>query len=102
MKQLVMAAAIATVSSQSLALEAGDLAFTAFNADEDGWAVLVLTDLLPESTIFFSEQAWDPAAMAFLGGEARYTWSLDGAPISTSTGSGSCACCTTRRPSWPA
>ncbi len=85
MKLLVVAAAAATVSAHALALQAGDLAFTAFNADEDGWSVLLLADLAPGTTIYFSEQAWDPASMTFLGGEANYTWSLDTAGVARGT-----------------
>ena len=58
------------------ALQTGDVAFTAFNADEDGWALVALAEIAPGSTLFFTENAWDGGAGSFSGGEAYYTWTL--------------------------
>ncbi|MCB1957524.1 MAG: PEP-CTERM sorting domain-containing protein [Rhodocyclaceae bacterium] len=76
MTRIGVVALAATVSLNAYALDAGDLAFTAFNADEDGWSVVALADLAPGTTIFFSEQAWDGSLGTFVGGEASYTWTL--------------------------
>lgn len=72
----VAAAAVALSSSGAFALSVGDLAFTAFNADEDGWSVVALADIAPGSTIYFTENTWDATGGEFTGSEAFYTWDL--------------------------
>lgn len=60
----------------AFALGPGDLAFTAFNADEDGWALVALGQLPPGATVFLTENAWDGSAGRFVGGEAYYRWDI--------------------------
>lgn len=65
------------------ALGAGDIAFTAFNADEDGWAIVALTDLAADSTIYFTDSNWDGAA--FTSAEGFHTWQTGAAVIVAGT-----------------
>lgn len=55
------------------ALSAGDIAFTAFNADEDGWAIVALTDIAASSTIYFSDNTW--SGSGFANTEMAHAWS---------------------------
>lgn len=81
----VVAAAIALTSSGASALTGGDLAFTAFNADEDGWALVALADIASGSTIYFTENSWDPGVGGFTGSEAFYTWDLGADSVAAGT-----------------
>ena len=65
------------------ALEKGDIAFTAFNADEDGWAIVALTDLAANSTIYFTDSNWDGAA--FTSSEGFHTWQTGAGIIAAGT-----------------
>ncbi len=65
------------------ALGTGDIAFTAFNADEDGWAIVALTDLAANSTIHFTDSNWDGAA--FTSAEGFHTWQTGAAVIAAGT-----------------
>jgi len=56
------------------ALMAGDIAFTAFNADEDGWALTTLVDIAPNTTIYFSDNEWQSLSSNFNSGEAFFEW----------------------------
>jgi len=77
MRRSLFALVASLCGSSAMALDAGGLAFTAFNADEDGWAVVALTDIAAGSAIHFTERGWDGLSGQFLGGEASYTWLLD-------------------------
>ena len=65
------------------ALGAGDIAFTAFNADEDGWAIVALTDLGSHSTLYFSDSSWNGSA--FTSAEGFHTWDTGAAIITAGT-----------------
>lgn len=65
------------------ALGAGDIAFTAFNADEDGWAIVALTDLAANSTIYFTDSNWDGAT--FTSAEGFHTWQTGAGIIAAGT-----------------
>lgn len=45
MQKTFLALALATAALPSQALSTGEISFTAFNADEDGWAMVSLVDL---------------------------------------------------------
>ena len=45
-------AALTLVAAPAQAQVAGDLAFTAFNADEDGWAMVTFVDLAGHHGLF--------------------------------------------------
>lgn len=65
------------------ALMAGDIAFSAFNADEDGWAVVALTDLAAGSTIYFSDSNWNGSG--FGSAEGMHTWNTGASIIAAGT-----------------
>ena len=65
------------------ALGTGDIAFTAFNTDEDGWAVVALTDLAAGSTIYFTDSNWNGAA--FTSAEGFHTWQTGASVIAAGT-----------------
>ncbi|MEN9891062.1 MAG: hypothetical protein RLY78_1357 [Pseudomonadota bacterium] len=73
---LTLAAAVAaTLAAPAQALTTGDIAFTAFNGDEDGLAFVTFVDLAPGTTIWFSDNEWDGSA--FNTGESYTTWTSD-------------------------
>ncbi len=78
MKRNALLAALMVISSSANAtLRPGDLAFTAFNADEDGFALVALRDLSPYTTIYFSDNEWtggSPGVGSFNTGENTFAW----------------------------
>ena len=74
MRKTLCAGALLLATLNAHALEAGDIAFTAFNTDEDGWAIVALAELPVDSVIYFTENEWSGAALgaggAFNSGEA--------------------------------
>ncbi len=84
-KQLLAlaAAALATLSAQAVTLSAGDVAFTAFNADEDGLAFVTLVIIDPGTTIYFSDNEW--SGSAFNSGESYNQWTSGASAIAAGT-----------------
>lgn len=74
MKKQLLAGAIAAMAAfnASALATAGDLAFTTFNADEDGWAMVALTNITANSTVFFTDNEW--SGSAFNTGESYTRW----------------------------
>lgn len=54
LKQLTLALAAAAALPAS-ALTTGDFAFTAFNADEDGWSLVTFVDIAANTQVYFSD-----------------------------------------------
>ena len=85
MKRLSFLAALLAASGFSqAALQPGDIAFTSFNADEDGFAIVALRAIAPFSAVYFSENEWSggtPGAGGFNSGEATYAWVSGAAAI---------------------
>ena len=71
-KKLVIAAALMAAGSANAALNAGDIAFTAFNADEDGWALTTFVDIAANTKIYFTDNEW--TGTAFNTGESFSSW----------------------------
>lgn len=46
---------LAGLGQANAALITGDIAFTAFNADEDGWSLVTFVDIAPSTQIFFTD-----------------------------------------------
>ncbi len=71
------------------ALSAGQMAFTAFNADEDGFAMVALTTIAANTTVYFGDNEWNGsvagAGGAFNTGEAYLQWLSGGADIAAGT-----------------
>jgi len=78
MKRNSLLAALMVLSGSANAmLQPGDLAFTAFNADEDGFALVTLRDLSAYTTIYFSDNEWSggaPGIGTFNSGENTFAW----------------------------
>ena len=73
-----LAVAVLLVASGSVnALQPGDLAFTAFNADEDGFALVALRNVPAFTTVHFSDNEWNggaPGVGSFNTGESTFAW----------------------------
>lgn len=80
---LIAAAAAALVSQSALALNTGDLVFTAFNADEDGWAMVAFADIAAGTTVYFGDNEWNGSA--FNTGESYHRWVSGPATIAAGT-----------------
>lgn len=82
-KQSLVAIA-SLVALNAHALVAGDLAFTSFNADEDGWSMVALTDIAANTTVYFSDNEWNGSAIgsggAFNTNESYSKW-LSGSSV---------------------
>lgn len=72
MKKFSLIAALLLSSQANAALNAGDIMFTAFNADEDGLSFVSFVDIAANTTIFFSDNEW--TGSAFNTGESYNQW----------------------------
>ncbi|MEQ1529335.1 MAG: hypothetical protein ABL925_08465 [Methylococcales bacterium] len=79
-KILTIAVLAGMALEANAALLSGDMAFTAFNADEDGWALTTFKTIDANTTIYFSDNEWDGAA--FNTGEGFHTWNSGESAIS--------------------
>ncbi|MFG6463332.1 PEP-CTERM sorting domain-containing protein [Roseateles sp. DXS20W] len=81
---LIAAAAAALVSQSAVAaLAAGDISFTALNADEDGWALVTFVDIAANTKIYFTDNEWNGSA--FNSGESYHQWVSGSATIAAGT-----------------
>jgi hypothetical protein len=89
MKRLsVLAALLCAAGQAAAALEPGAIAFTAYNADEDGFSIVALKPIAPFSAVYFSDNEWNggaPGAGSFNGGEGTYAWVSGAAEIGAGT-----------------
>ncbi len=81
--RLFALAAVLAAALPAQAQSTGDLLFTAFNADEDGFAVVTLVDLPVGTKVWFSDNEWDGVS-AFNGGESYSSWTTT-APVGAGT-----------------
>ena len=65
-------------------LVAGDLMFTAMNADEDGFAMVALKDIPANSTVYFCDNEWDGVS-AFNTGEGYLQWDSGASVVAAGT-----------------
>lgn len=72
MKKILVALSLAAIAAQASALSTGDLAFTSFNADEDGWSMVSFVDILAGTTVYFTDNEW--SGTAFNSGESFHKW----------------------------
>lgn len=88
-KRNLLALALAAAAMHAHALSAGDLMFTSFNADEDGWAMAVLSDIAPNTTVYFTDNEWNGSAIgaggAFNTGESYHQWNSGASTIVAGT-----------------
>ena len=76
-RKSIVAAFLAVSGAVHAALQPGDLAFTAFNADEDGFALVALRNVAPFTTVHFSDNEWSggaPGTGSFNTGENTFAW----------------------------
>lgn len=79
---MLLAALLAAGTAQA-ALQTGDIAFTSFNADEDGLSFVTLADIAAGTTIYFSDNEWTGAA--FNTGESYNQWNAGASAVSAGT-----------------
>ena len=85
MKKLFALAAIAAATTvPAHALTTGDIAFTAFNADEDGWSLVTFVDIAAGTEVFFSDST-ATSATTIGTGESSFKWNTGGAVLSAGT-----------------
>jgi hypothetical protein len=88
MRKFLVAGVILMAASQAnAALIAGDIAFTSFNADEDGFSLVAFVDIGINTTVFFTDNEWNGSAIgaggAFpLPGENYLQWNTGASVIS--------------------
>lgn len=82
-KHVIALVAVAATALSAHAANPGDLAFTAFNADEDGWALATFVNLAPNTTIYFTDNEWD--GTTFNTGESYHAWVTGAATIAAGT-----------------
>ncbi len=84
-KKLWLPAVIAAISTgNAFAVSTGDIAFTAFNADEDGWSIAVLADIAADTPIFFQDNE-ATSLTSFNTGESSFSWNTGGSTIAAGT-----------------
>ena len=64
-------------------LSAGDIAFTSFNADEDGWSIVALAEISASTTVYFRDDEWNGSS--FNSGEGLHTWNSGTTSITAGT-----------------
>jgi hypothetical protein len=83
-KQLAAGALAALAVFNANALNAGDLAFTSFNADEDGFSLVTFVDIAPNTTVYFGDNEWNGTNFVDLN-ENEATWNSGAATIAAGT-----------------
>lgn len=81
-KTLIAAALLATGAAHA-ALSTGDIAFTSFNADEDGLSFVTFADIAANTTIYFADNEW--TGSAFNTGESYNQWNSGSSSIAAGT-----------------
>lgn len=69
--------------SAHAALGAGDIAFTAFNSDEDGLAFVTFKDIAANTRIYFTDNEW--TGSAFNTGESYNQWNSGASTVAAGT-----------------
>ncbi|MDP8568204.1 PEP-CTERM sorting domain-containing protein [Methylophilus aquaticus] len=72
MKKMSILMAMLLSAQANAALNAGDIMFTAFNADEDGLSFVTFVDIAANTAIYFSDNEW--TGSAFNTGESYNQW----------------------------
>jgi hypothetical protein len=82
-RKTVIAMLLAAAGVNAHALSAGDIAFTSFNADEDGLSFVTFKDIAANTTIYFSDNEW--SGSAFNTGESFNMWVSGNSAIAAGT-----------------
>ena len=72
MKKISLIAALLLSTQANAALNAGDIMFTSFNADEDGLSFVTFVDIAANTSIYFTDNEW--TGSAFNTGESYNQW----------------------------
>ncbi len=83
MRKTLLSLALVAASSfavQAQALTTGDIAFTSFNADDDGWAMVTFSDIAANTTVYFSDNEWNGSAFVD-SNEHALVWNTGAAAI---------------------
>lgn len=83
MNKNIIALALATLAAQAHALTTGDIAFTAYNADEDGLSFVTFVDIAPNTEVYFRDDEWN--GTAFNTGESATLWNSGASVIPAGT-----------------
>ncbi|MFC7421879.1 PEP-CTERM sorting domain-containing protein [Iodobacter arcticus] len=83
LKSSLLALTLAISAASHAGLASGDMAFTTFNADEDGWAMATFVDIAANTKIYFTDNEWNGAG--FNKGESFHQWLSGSASIAAGT-----------------
>ena len=83
LKHLIVLAAVAAATAPACALGTGGLAFTSFNADEDGFSVVTFVDIAAGTKVFFTDNEF--VGGAFNTGESYASWTSGAAQVGAGT-----------------
>lgn len=83
-KLLALAAIAAATIAPAHALTTGDIAFTAFNADEDGWSLVTFVDIAAGTQVYFSDSI-ATGATTIGTGESSFSWNTGASVIHAGT-----------------
>jgi hypothetical protein len=83
LKKIAMALAI-TAALPASALTTGDIAFTAFNADEDGWSLVTFADIAANTRLYFPDGTASDATTIGTN-EMSFQWDTGSAVITAGT-----------------
>jgi len=89
-KKILVSAILCSLALEANAsLVAGDISFTAYNADEDGWAITTFKDIDANTSIYFTDNEWNGLAIgsggAFNTGESYSKWDSGTSTIAAGT-----------------
>ena len=82
-KVLLGLTALAMSASASAALVAGDLAFTSYNTQEDGFSLASFANIAANTTVYFSDNEY--VSGAFNSGESYFSWNTGASTIAAGT-----------------
>ncbi len=82
-KKLVAGLIAACASFNVFALGTGDLAFTSFNSDEDGFSIVTFANIAANTTIYFRDDEWN--GTSFNTGEGTHAWNTGAGVIAAGT-----------------
>jgi hypothetical protein len=82
-RRSAVAAVLALAAAAAQAQSAGQLMFTSLNSAEDGWSMVALTDLAPNTTVWFTDNEW--SGSGFNTGESYHRWNTGAGTIAAGT-----------------
>ena len=83
LRKSILALALAAAGFNAHALTTGDIAFSSFNADEDGLSFVTFTSVAANTSIYFTDNEW--SGSAFNTGESYNVWNSGATAIDAGT-----------------